>query len=395
VSPEDLVTLIYTSGTTGPPKGVELTHRNLCTQIAVTAGRLDLPDGMRAISYLPMGHVAERLCTHYLPMVAGWDVTACPDPRAVVDLLPQVRPGFFFSPPRLWEKLRAAVIASLDDGARGTLDAALERVRAGDGPQDGPLQRAVRAKLGFDQVRVAVVGAAPCPAEVIEFWHALGVPLSELYGMSETTGVATVNPPDAIRIGTVGAPLLGVEVRLSEEGEVLMRGPVIMRGYRNLPERTAEAIDADGWLHSGDVGVFDERGYLRIVDRIKELIINAAGKNMSPANIEATLKTSGELIGQVCVIGDARPYNVALITLDPEARRAFAERHGDEAIAAEVGREVARGNARLARVEQIKRFAVLEDEWVPGGDELTPTMKLRRKPIAEKHAAAIERLYAG
>jgi long-subunit acyl-CoA synthetase (AMP-forming) len=306
-----------------------------------------------------------------------------------------VRPGFFFSPPRLWEKLRAAVIASLDDGARGTLDAALERVRAGDGPQDGPLQRAVRAKLGFDQVRVALVGAAPCPAEVIEFWHALGVPLSELYGMSETTGVATVNPPDAIRIGTVGAPLPGVEVRLSDEGEVLMRGPVIMRGYRNLPERTAEAIDADGWLHSGDVGVFDEHGHLRIVDRIKELIINAAGKNMSPANIEATLKTSGELIGQVCVIGDARPYNVALITLDPEARRAFAERRGEAALAAEVEREVARGNERLARVEQVKRFAVLEDEWVPGGDELTPTMKLRRKPIAEKHAAAIERLYAG
>ena len=393
VEPGDLATLIYTSGTTGPPKGVQLTHRNLHAQIEATGSRVGLTEGLRAISYLPMAHIAERMCTHYFPMATAWQVTTCPDPRAIAGVLPQVRPGFFFSPPRLWEKLRAGVLASLDDGTRQALDAAIERVRAGEGPQDGPLQQAVRAKLGFDELSVAIVGAAPCPAEVIEFWHALGVPLGELYGMSETTGVATVNPPEAIRIGTVGTVLEGVEVKLSDEGEVLMRGAVVMSGYRNLPEKTAEAIDSEGWMHSGDVGVFDEDGYLRIVDRIKELIINAAGKNMSPANIEATLKTASELIGQVCVIGDGRPYNVALITLDPDVRAVFLERHGEDAIAPAVAQAIERGNERLARVEQIKRYTILPDEWVPGGDELTPTMKLKRKPIAEKYAQEIEQLY--
>jgi long-subunit acyl-CoA synthetase (AMP-forming) len=352
-----------------------------------------LTEGLRAISYLPMAHIAERMCTHYFPMATALQVTTCPDPRAVAGLLPQVRPGFFFSPPRLWEKLRAGVLASLDDGARAALDQAIERVRAGEGPQDGPLQQAVRAKLGFDEINVAIVGAAPCPAEVIEFWHALGVPLGELYGMSETTGVATVNPPDAIRIGTVGTVLEGVEVKLSDEGEVLMRGQVVMSGYRNLPEKTAEAIDSEGWMHSGDVGVFDEDGYLRIVDRIKELIIGASGKNMSPANIEATLKTASELLGQVCVIGDGRPFNVALVTLDPDVRAAFVERHGEDAVASAVEQAITRGNERLARVEQIKRYTILPEEWLPGGDELTPTMKLKRKPIAEKYAQEIEQLY--
>ena len=230
-------------------------------------------------------------------------------------------------------------------------------------------------------------GAAPCPAEVIEFWHGLGLPLCEVYGMSETTGVATVNAPGAVRIGTGGRPLPGVEVALSDAGEVLMRGPVVMRGYRNRPEATAEALDADGWMHSGDIGVFDEDGYLRIVDRIKELIISAAGKNMSPANIEATVKSAGAVIGCVCAIGDGRPYNVALVTLDPEA----AARVDDPE--AEVAAQIARANEKLARVERIRRFAVLADDWLPGGDELTPTMKLKRKPIAAKYAAEIEALY--
>jgi long-subunit acyl-CoA synthetase (AMP-forming) len=197
---------------------------------------------------------------------------------------------------------------------------------------------------------------------------------------------------DQVRIGTVGPALDGCEVRLGEGGEVLMRGPMIMRGYRNLPERTAEAIDADGWLHSGDVGRFDDDGHLRIVDRIKELIINAAGKNMSPANIEATLKSAGPLIGQACVIGDARPYNVALLVLDPDTAGGLDP--GDPAVVARVQAEVDAANERLARVEQIKRFALLRDEWVPGGDELTPTMKLKRRPVAEKYAAEIEALYA-
>jgi long-subunit acyl-CoA synthetase (AMP-forming) len=425
VDPDDLATLIYTSGTTGPPKGVELTHRNIAFLVAALRDHAAFPEGARVISYLPMAHIAERLCTHYEPMILGWQVTTCPDPRKVVSLLPEVRPGFFFSPPRLWEKLRAGLLAQLEsapDDARQAavhaLDAVLEKIRleqAGDPvPEeletrvakvnDGVLAD-VREQLGLDQVRVAIVGAAPCPPEVIEFFRAIGVPLVEVYGMSETTGVHTVNPPATVRIGTAGTLLPGVEIKLSDEGEVLMRGPHIMRGYRNLPEKTAETIDADGWLHSGDVGKIDADGYLTIVDRIKELIINAAGKNMSPANIEATLKSGSALIGAACVIGDGRPYNVALITLDPEAATAFAKANGideqslealarNEELRDQIERGIKSANQKLARVEQIKRFAILPAEWQPGGAELTPTMKLKRKPIAEKYAAEIDALYA-
>jgi long-subunit acyl-CoA synthetase (AMP-forming) len=369
-SPQDLLTIIYTSGTTGPPKGVELTHESVVAQVRATSQGLGLTDELSVISYLPMAHIAERMVTHYLPLAHGWRVTTCTDPRAVLALLQEVRPEVFFSPPRLWEKMRSAVIAKL--GADADRPTALHA-------------------LGLDRVRVAITGAAPCPAEVIEFWAPLGIAISEVYGMSETTGVATVNPPTAIRPGTVGTPLPGVEVRLSDAGEVLMRGPVIMRGYRNRPDATAEAIDADGWLHSGDVGAFDEDGYLRIVDRIKEIIINAAGKNMSPANIESTVKVAGSLIGNVCTIGDGRPYNVALLTLDPDSAR--GRDANDPELVAEVEAQIARANERLARVEQIKRFAVLEEDWVPGGDELTPTSKLKRRVIADKYQDRIDALY--
>jgi long-subunit acyl-CoA synthetase (AMP-forming) len=380
VGPDDLATLIYTSGTTGAPKGVELTHRNVIAQSTALADALGLTPGLRAISWLPMAHIAERLCTHYVPILLGWSVITLAEPRGIAALLPEVRPEFFFSPPRLWEKLRAATIA-----------------RAGEDP-DGP---AALAALGLDAVRVAVVGAAPCPPEVLAFWHAAGLDVCEVYGMSESTGVATVNRPGAARVGTVGTPLPGVEVALSPAGEVLMRGPVVMRGYRNRPEATAEALDADGWLHSGDVGTFDADEHLKIVDRMKELIINAAGKNMSPANIEATVKTSSPLIGSVCCIGDGRPFNTALITLDADAVAVFAAANGlaggmpakDELVRAEIDAAVARANERLARVEQIKRYALLGDDWLPGGDELTPTMKLKRKPIAAKYAAEIEAMY--
>ena len=367
VSADDLATLIYTSGTTGAPKGVELTHRNIVAQCAALTDALELQPHQRAISCLPMAHIAERLCTHYIATRLGWSVTCLADPRAIGNVLADVRPQFFFSPPRLWEKLRAAIVAGCGDDL------------------DGP---AALASVGLDAATLAVSGAAPCPPEVVEFWHRLGLPLCEVYGLSETTGVATANRPRAARAGTAGRPLPGVEVALSDGGEVLVRGPVIMPRYRNLPGATAATLDADGWLHSGDIGVFDADGYLRIVDRIKELIISASGKNMSPANIEATIKSAGAVIGCVCVIGDARPYNTALVTLDPEV----AATAGDAQTA--VAAQIDRANEQLARVEQIKRFVVLAGDWPPGGDELTPTMKLRRKPIAAKYAAAIEELYA-
>jgi long-subunit acyl-CoA synthetase (AMP-forming) len=212
--------------------------------------------------------------------------------------------------------------------------------------------------------------------------------------MSETCGYGTCNPPDRIKIGTVGPVSPGAEIKLADDGEVLMRGPMIMAGYRNQEEQTREAIDEAGWLHTGDVGEFDEDGYLKIVDRKKELIINAAGKNMSPANIEAKVKASSPLIGQAVAIGDMRPYNVALITLDPDVAPAFIQQNGEDAVQAEIERGIAAANEQLARVEQIKRFKLLPVEWEPGGEELTPTMKLKRKPISAKYATEIEELYS-
>jgi long-chain acyl-CoA synthetase len=229
--------------------------------------------------------------------------------------------------------------------------------------------------------------------------------LAEVWGMSELSPIATWNPPGRIKLGTCGPALPGVDVRLGEDGEVLVAGPIVMRGYRNRPAKTVEAIDEQGYLHSGDIGQLDKDGYLTIVDRKKELIINSAGKNMSPANIEAQLKTASPLIGQAVCIGDARLYNVALLVLDPDAVPAFAAAHGldgsdlavfarEPEVLAEIEAGVARANATLSRVEQIKRWTLLHTEWPPAGDELTPTMKLRRKSICVKYADEIDALYA-
>jgi long-subunit acyl-CoA synthetase (AMP-forming) len=247
----------------------------------------------------------------------------------------------------------------------------------------------IRRQVGFGRLRVALTGAAPCPPSVIEFFGSIGISLREVYGLSETTGVISVSLAEDVRPGTVGPPLPSAEVTLADDGELLVRGPLVMAGYRNRAQATADAIDADGWLHTGDVAAFDD-GHLRIIDRKKELIINAAGKNMSPANIEARLAEGDPLIGQACVIGDGRPYNVALIVPDPTLAGAY--RTG-ETVRAAIQAGVDRANARLSRVEQIKYFAVLTDEWLPDSDELTPTMKLKRRPIAQKYAAQIEALY--
>ncbi|HEU0023003.1 MAG TPA: long-chain fatty acid--CoA ligase [Thermoleophilaceae bacterium] len=415
VGADDLLTLIYTSGTTGPPKGVQLTHENLLSAVRGFDDVIAFPDEGRVVSWLPMAHIAERACSHYLPMVLGFSTTCCQDPRQVVAYLPEVRPTWFFAVPRIWEKLKAAIeagVAAEQDEERKkatewALDVGLRKVRAEQAGEEVPddlreehakadelVLSKIRGRLGLADVESVNVGAAPTPREVIEFFHAIGVPLAELWGMSETCGYGTCNPPDRIKIGTVGPVSPGVEVKLADDGEVLIRGPVIMTGYRNQEEKTRETIDEAGWLHTGDVGEFDEDGYLKIVDRKKELIINAAGKNMSPANIEAKVKASSPLIGQAIAIGDMRPYNVALITLDPDVAPAFIQQHGEDAVLGEVERGVAAANEELARVEQIKKFKLLRDEWEPGGEELTPTMKLKRKPIAEKYAAEIEALYS-
>ncbi len=428
LGPEDVLTLIYTSGTTGPPKGVQLVHRNLIAACGAVEANIDFPQDERArvISWLPNAHIAERAAHHYLPVVFGFSITCCPDPRQIVGFLPQVRPHWFFAVPRIWEKLKAgleAMVASQPDEqreqAQAALGAAVQKVRLEQAGQPVPEELAaavakadeamfskLRAQLGLDQVRAINVGAAPTPVEVLEFFHAIGLPVAELWGMSETCGAGTVNPPHKIKIGTVGPPSPGVEIKIAEDGEVLMRSDVVMAGYRNMPDKTAEAVDADGWLHTGDIGVLDEDGYLKIVDRKKEIIINAAGKNMSPANIEATVKTASPLIGQACCIGDARPYNTALIVLDADFAPMWAQQQGiedtsleslaqDDRVRAAVQQGIDAANEKLARVEQIKKFAIVRGDWAPGGDELTPTMKLKRRPIGEKYTAEIESMYAG
>ncbi len=423
--PDDILTLIYTSGTTGPPKGVQLTHDNLIQAVRSFDQIIAFPDNGRVVSYLPMAHIAERNCSHYLPLMLGFTVTCCPNPREVIGYLPEVRPTWFFAVPRIWEKLKAAMEAGMqaeqdEERKKATLwalDVGLRKVRAEQAGEEIPQALAdeyakadeqvlskIRSMLGLDELESLNVGAAPTPREVIEFFHALGLPLAELWGMSETTGAGACNPPGHVKIGTVGPAAPGIEIRLAEDGEVLIRGPVVMPGYRNAPDKTAEAIDSDGWLHTGDIGEFDDDRYLKLVDRKKELIINAGGKNMSPANIEAKVKASHPLIGQAIAIGDGRPYNVALITLDPDVAPAFAGQHGIEdtsfenlatqqVVLDEVQKGVDAANQSLARVEQIKKFKLLPADWEPGGDELTPTMKLKRKPISAKYAAEIDALY--
>jgi long-chain acyl-CoA synthetase len=425
IEPGDVLTLIYTSGTTGPPKGVQLLHRNLLAAIEGLEELIDLPVDGRVISWLPAAHIAERNAHHYLPIVFGLQITCCDDPRQVLSYLPEVRPSWFFAVPRIWEKLKAGLetmIAGQPEEQRvrmlAALDAGLRKVRLEQRGEEVPAELAaevaaadaeifagLRAMLGLDQVESINVGAAPTPVEVLEFFHAIGLPLAELWGMSETCGAGTVNPPERIKIGTVGPPAPGVQIKLDTDGEVLMKSDVVMPGYRNLPEKTKEIFTDDGWLRTGDIGRFDEDGYLMIVDRKKELIINAAGKNMSPANIEATLKTASPLIGQACCIGDRRPYNTALIVLDADFAPAWArtqdvegsslaELAGDRRVRAAVQEGVDAANAKLARVEQIKRFTIVPGDWLPSGDELTPTMKLKRKPIAEKYAGEIDAMYA-
>ncbi len=426
IKSDDVLTLIYTSGTTGPPKGVQLIHRNLLATAEGIIDLIDFPRDGRVISWLPAAHVAERNAHHYLPILFGLQITCCEDPRQVLSYLPEVRPSWFFAVPRIWEKLKAGLetmVAGQPEERRAeltaALDAAVRKVRLEQAGEPVPADLAdqvakadveifsgLRTMLGLDQVEAINVGAAPTPVEVLEFFHAIGLPLAELWGMSETCGAGSVNPPQKIKIGTVGPPAAGIEIKLDTDGEVLVKSDVVMIGYRNLPEKTREAFTDDGWLRTGDIGAFDEDGYLTIVDRKKELIISAAGKNMSPANIEATIKSASPLIGQAICIGDRRAYNTALVVLDADFAPAWAANQGiedgsleslaeDERVRDAVQEALDGANEKLAKVEQIKKFTIVRGDWLPGGDELTPTMKLKRKPIAEKYAAEIDGMYGG
>jgi long-subunit acyl-CoA synthetase (AMP-forming) len=379
----------------------------------------------RVISDLPSAHIADRVTAHGSNILYGQQVSTVPDPREVAAALAEVHPTTFLGVPRVWQKIRAGIEATMaEESSPVKKNLAAWALRCGataaqaeiDGKPLGAFARAqheladrlvlqkVRAALGMDQVKLALTGAAAIPPEVSTFFLGLGIRLLDVWGLSETTAAATMNRPGAMRIGTVGTPLDGVELKLGDDGEILVRGPMVMRGYRHQPEKTAETIDPDGWVATGDIGTLDDDGFLTIVDRKKELIINESGKNMSPTNIENAMKAASSLIGQVMAIGDGKPYISALVVLDPDAAAVRAKRHdipdADLAqisthpeVVAEVITAVRVGNGKLSRVEQIKRFTLVPTAWDPGGDELTPTMKLRRKPIAEKYAEHIVALY--
>jgi long-subunit acyl-CoA synthetase (AMP-forming) len=391
VDPEDIATIIYTSGTTGPPKGVELTHANLIAECRAVASRLPTTVGGRAASFLPAAHVVERWGSHYyLSMMYGATITTIADPRTVAIHLRDARPTAWGAVPRTWEKLKAAL-----------------EVKGIANPAALPEEEkaALRKRIGLDRAEWLMCGAAPCPVEVLGYFDGLGLTVLEGWGMSETSCCVTVNPPGAPRFGTCGPVLDGIEVKLAPDGEILVRGAVVMAGYRGEPAMTAMAIDGDGWLHSGDIGTRDMDRYLTIVDRKKEILINSAGKNMSPANIEARLESAHPLIGHAVAIGDRRPYVVALLALDADVAVNFASDRGladastralsqHPAVRDVLAEAVRIANRKLSRVEQIKNFAIVGEEWLPGGDELTPTMKLKRGPIARKYADVIDALYA-
>jgi long-chain acyl-CoA synthetase len=400
VRPDDLLTLIYTSGTTGPAKGVELTHANLIAEAKAIADVFDLRLGDRITSYLPSAHIADRLSCHYLQLLFRAEVTCIADPRALAAALPQARPTIWVAVPRVWEKMKARIDQTVADAPahrRALFALAMRHSRRGTPVIAGLLDRVVLARvrqaMGFGRLRWAMSGAAAIAPETLRFFLDLGVKVCEVWGMSETCGAGTANPPQDIRVGSVGKALPGVELKLADDGELLIRGAIVTRGYRNDPEQTAATLQ-DGWLHTGDVCTIDADGYVTVVDRKKELIINAAGKNMSPTNIENAVKVACPLVAAVIVVGDLRPYNVALVSLDGDAVAAFTQRHGEAALAPAIEEALRQANSRLSRVEQIKRYTVLDGVWEPGGDELTPTLKLRRKAIIAKYANEIEALYA-
>ncbi len=424
VEADDLATLVYTSGTTGPPKGAMLTHRNIVWTVAKLGSVLEAGPEDRKLSYLPLSHIAERVTSHFLGIYQGSQTWFAQSIDTLRDDLQACRPTVFFGVPRVWEKFYAGIMGMLESLPQEQRDMAgqaillgrkrVEAMQAGASlpPEleakyqqaDVALFALARGALGLDQARAMISGAAPINPEVLRFFHAIGLPVAEVYGQTEDCGPTSINRPDAIKIGTVGPAIPGVEVKIAEDGEILVKGGNVGPGYYKDPLATKDLIDEDGWMHSGDIGELDDEGYLRITDRKKDLIITAAGKNIAPQVIENMLKYS-PWISQAVVIGDNRPYLTALITLDQEKVTQFAEqksipfsdlagltRHPDIQQLVEVA--VQEVNKDLARVEQIKKWIVLERDFIQEAEEMTPTMKVRRRAITEKYADTIEGMYS-
>jgi long-chain acyl-CoA synthetase len=421
IDADDLATLIYTSGTTGPPKGVMVTHRNVAWTVEALLRAQPLGQGQRQISYLPMAHIAERMVGHYIPLKLGSTVHFCPDARQIGAYLAAVRPTFFFAVPRIWEKLyqgiQNAIASSPEEQQQQAKDAIAVRTQVVQleterkpVPDDlrakadaaKPVTDFIAALVGLDQVENAGTGAAPIASEIITFFTAIGVPIFEVYGQSEDTGPTSWNRPGQSKIGTVGPSLPGVEVKLADDGELLVRGGNVTEGYYKEPELTAETF-IDGWLYSGDVAEIDDEGFIKIVDRKKEILITAGGKNIAPSNVENMLK-GHPLVGQACMIADKRPYATALLALDPDDAVVWAKKNGkpedvatlsqDPDVIADIGKYIDEINTRLHNQEQVKKFVVLPHPWGVDSGEVTPTLKMKRKVVNQKFEDEIEGMYA-
>ena len=417
--PEDLCTLIYTSGTTGPPKAVMLSHHNLVWTAGVLVREFELGPGDSVISYLPLSHIAEQIITVHGPLAIGATTWFAESLEKMAENLREVRPELFFAVPRVWEKIQAAIgeAAASSGTIKRKIGAWARKVGLAAGyaeqmgeepPKLQPIAEAlvfrkVRERLGLDRARICAVAAAPTALSTHEFFLSLGIPILEVYGQSENTGPATISLPGRYRTGWAGRAMKGTEVDIADDGEILLRGPHICMGYLKNPEATAETISEDGWLHTGDIGELDENGFLKVTDRKKEILITSGGKNISPQNIEAMLK-SIPVVAQAAAIGDGRKYVAALLTIDPDRWRGVAQSIGSPAATIEeaatdrvfhdyVERQVAKVNERLSNVEAVKRFRLSARDFSIEGGELTPTMKLKRRVIAKNFAAEIESLY--
>jgi long-chain acyl-CoA synthetase len=428
--PSDPLTIVYTSGTTGSPKGTVITHRAALWVMEEVNRQLvehlggPVPIGWSTVSYLPLAHVAERLFSHYQALARAITVTYVRQSASLPQVLPTTRPNLFLGVPRVWERiygalrerattsrnpirrllLSSAISAAREVGiARLTGETARWWIRLRSPLMERLVYRRLRAALGLDRVVLAVSGAASLPSEVMAFFAGVGIIIIEVYGMTETCAMLAASPLDAPRLGSVGRALAGIELKIASDGEVLARGPNITPGYVNQPEATAEAIDAAGWLHTGDIGALDNEGYLRITGRKKELINTASGKTISPGSVEIALSSGSGLVGSVYVHGDDKPCLVALVTLDPgwadwcAARdikvHSIADAVANGRVRLEVARSIGAGNAALSRVEQVKNWALLPDEWSSETGQLTPTLKLKRAVIAERYRDEIEELY--
>jgi long-chain acyl-CoA synthetase len=426
IRPDDPVTLLYTSGTTGNPKGVLLTHRNIMYEVACADATGTVTPGVRWVSYLPLAHIAERMFSIYLAIHTAGHIHFCPDTSQLVQVIGKVRPTSFFGVPRVWEKVRAGIegllAAEQDAGRKAAVEQAMaigrryvESCQYGHTTPaelaeqfqvaDEQVLSLIRSLLGLGEALTVSSAAAPLPPDVAAFFAGLGMKILDIYGMTETTGAFASNTVDYFKVGTVGKPFPGIEVKIAEDGEILTRSPLNTPGYLNKPDMTSALIDADGWLHTGDIGSLDADGFLSVVDRKKELIITAGGENISPAAIE-NLLVAHPLVGQALAFGDLRPYVVAILTLDGDVAPVWAKARGIEAdslaelaanpvVLAEVEAAVSAANQRLARVQQVKRWRLLPVEWTADTEELTPTLKLKRRIVHAKYADDIDALYGG